>query len=116
MTQSQGPERRQYPRAETTLVVSYRVKAVSHGYDISQSTNVSQGGMLLKTNKAFDRGTCLDLTIRLPLIQDPIRVKGPVVISEQVVPNLIYDTRIQFGRLERSAFRKLNEFVKRLMP
>ncbi len=113
MEDYKGPEKREYPRADTTLVVSYRIKQAAGGYDISQARNVSQGGILLTTNRAFANGTRLALTLRLPFLSDAIEVVGEVVGSSEIVRDLIYDARVHFLEPDGRALRELREFVQR---
>ena len=108
-----GSDRRAYPRTEANLVVSYRAKGIGSDYDISQSKNLSQGGMLLTTNRQFSPGDMLTMTLRLPYMPDAIEVVGTVVISKEVVPDLIYDTHIRFASLDQRAHRQLSDFVYR---
>ena len=104
-------ERRAHPRTEVNLVVSYRGRAVGSSYDISQSKNLSQGGMLLTTNRAFMGGALLIMTLRLPQMPDAIEVVGKVVLSKEIVRELIYDTHVQFARLDDHARKQLGDFV-----
>ncbi len=104
-------ERRAHPRTEANLVVSYRGRAVGSSYDISQSKNLSQGGMLLTTNRAFTDGALLIMTLRLPHMSDAIEVVGKVVLSREIVRELIYDTHVQFTRLDDRARQQLGDFV-----
>lgn len=92
----EGPERRQHPRANARFMVSYRILEESGNVDISQTKNLSLGGMLLTTNRAFSVGTNLALEIRLPFDPNPIMIVGKVLESRMVSKDLIYDTRIQF--------------------
>ena len=112
MSEYKGQEKRKHRRLNVNFVVSYRVKQVPDGYDLSQSKNVSQGGMLLTTNKAFTKRTFLDMSIRFPLISRKIKVTGEVVDSKEIVKNLLYETRIKFLDLEEDIFIKLGEFVE----
>ncbi|MDD5195008.1 MAG: PilZ domain-containing protein [Candidatus Omnitrophica bacterium] len=112
MNKYEGPERRKTPRLNANFVVSYRVKEVPEGYDLSQTKNVSQGGILLTTNRKFESGTHLAMSIRFPFIAKRIEVTGSVVESKEIVRDLIYETRIQFMDLDAEFFRKLGEFVK----
>ncbi|MDD5585233.1 MAG: PilZ domain-containing protein [Candidatus Omnitrophica bacterium] len=107
-----GPERRNFPRLNANFVVSYRVKEVPEGYDLSQTKNVGQGGILLTTNRKFENGTHLAMSIRFPFIAKRIEVTGAVVDSKEIVRDLIYETRIQFLDLDTEFFQKLGEFVK----
>ena len=104
-------ERREHPRTDANLVVSYRVKNFASDYDISQSKNVSQGGMLLTTNRQFGPGELLLMTLRLPFMPDAMEVTGRVVASTEIVRDLIYDTRIQFANLNAGDVARIGEFV-----
>ncbi|MDJ0862167.1 MAG: PilZ domain-containing protein [Gammaproteobacteria bacterium] len=104
-------ERRAHPRVEANLVVSYRDRGLGGGYDISQSKNVSQGGMLLTTNRGFSGGSLLTMTLRLPHMPDAIEVTGKVVTSREIVRELIYDTHVQFARVDDRARKQLKRFV-----
>ena len=91
-----GPERRKHPRVSGRFIVSYRILKDGEYDDLSQTKNISLGGMLLTTNRQFPPGTVLALEIRLPFDPDPIRVTGKVLESHEVTRNLIYDTRLEF--------------------
>lgn len=91
-----GPERRKHPRITGRFVVSYRIFDENENIDVSQSKNLSLGGMLLTTNRHFGPGTNLALEIRLPFDPNPIMLMGKVVESHEITKNLIYDTRIEF--------------------
>lgn len=90
-------ERRRFPRIAARHVVSFRVEKVIAGYDISQSRDLGQGGVMLMTNKPYCRGTPLELSIRLPWLKHPVDLKGKVISSKGLVPHLIYETRVQFA-------------------
>jgi hypothetical protein len=68
----------------------------SDNVDVSQSKNLSLGGMLLTTARKLEPGTNLTLEIRLPFERYPIMLVGKVLDSCEITKNLIYDTRIQF--------------------
>lgn len=107
-----GPERRKHARLDVNFVVSYRIKEAQGDFDLSQTKNMSQGGMLLTTNKEFGVGTHLAMILRFPLIPHKIEVTGVVVGCKQIVRDIIYETRIQFLDLDQEFFRKLGEFIK----
>lgn len=106
-----GSERRQYSRLDGNFVVSYRVKQLPDNYDLSQTKNVSQGGMLLTTNKKFDANLALTMKIRFPFVSERIEILGQVVDSKEVVKNLIYETRIRFLDLDQRFFKELGDFI-----
>lgn len=91
-----GPERRKHPRINGRFIVSYRILEENDNIDITQTKNISLGGMLLTTNRLFDPGTNLALEIRLPFDPNPIMLIGKVLESHEITKGLIYDTRITF--------------------
>ena len=104
-----GQERRKYPRVTGRFSVSYRVIDKSDEIDISQTKNLSCGGMLLTTNREFKPGTQLALEIRLPFTQKPIILIGKVLESHVVTKDLIYDTRLEFIALDEQHQKQLCE-------
>lgn len=91
-----GQERRKYPRINARFIVSYRILEDIDAVDISQTKNLSLGGMLLTTNRQFTPGTNLALEIRLPFDPHPIILVGKVIESREITKDLIYDTRLSF--------------------
>ncbi len=91
-----GPEKRKNPRIMGRFIVSYRILEENDKTDISQTKNISLGGMLITTNRQFDPGTQLVLEIRLPFDPHPIMLIGKVIESREITHNLIYDTRLMF--------------------
>ncbi|MDJ0862831.1 MAG: PilZ domain-containing protein [Gammaproteobacteria bacterium] len=91
MQSQPAQERRKHPRRDASLVVSYRPKDPSDGYDITQTQNVSQGGMLLTTARAFEPGVQLDIQMRLTAQRPPHLAEGiaEAVTSTELVRSLI---------------------------
>jgi hypothetical protein len=110
-----GPERRRYPRTDANFVVSYRIAEEPNNYDLSQTKNVGQGGMLITTNQYFGKGVRLAMFIRFPFIPHKIEVIGEVVECQEVVRNVIYDTRIKFLDLDMTLFKKIGELVEKYL-
>ena len=115
-----GPERRKFPRASGRFIISYRILENNGNTDISQSKNLSLGGMLLTTNTQFSPGTNLALEIRLPFDPNPIMLIGKVLESKEITKNIIYDTRLTFLAIDESHRKIINEtvtyYVKRGNP
>ncbi len=91
-----GPERRKHPRISGRFIVSYRILQENDNVDVSQTKNLSLGGMLLTTNRQFEKGTNLALEIRLPFDPNPIMLIARVIESCEISKDLIYDTRLEF--------------------
>ncbi len=106
-----GPERRRHPRISARFIVSYRILEEANNVDVSQTKNVSLGGMLLTTNRKFDSGTTLALEIRLPFDPNPIMLIARVLESHQVIKDLIYDTRLQFLAVDDKHRHVINKTV-----
>jgi hypothetical protein len=112
MNKHTGSEKRKFPRLNTNFVISYRIKEQTDCYDLTQSKNVSQGGILLTTNRKFDKGIFLAITIRFPFVEQRIELIGEVVEAKEIVKGLIYDTRVRFLEGNTDIFKKLGEFIK----
>ena len=106
-----GPERRKYARITGRFIVAYRVIEEVDNVDITQTKNISLGGMLLTTNRQFRPGTNLSLEIRLPFDPDPIRIIARVLESKEITKNLIYDTRLMFLTIDEKHVKVISETV-----
>ena len=111
MTEYKGPERRKHPRIYGNFVVSYKILDKDKA-DLSQTRNISEGGMLLTTNRVFPKGTLLDMSIRLPFIDEKINVIGEVLESEEKVKGLIYETRIAFRQASSESQEAIGKSVE----
>lgn len=112
MTQNfSGTERRKFPRAQGRFIVSYRIIPTNENADISQTKNLSLGGMLLTTNCQFQVGTNLALEIRLPFDPDPIKIIANVLESKEITKNIIYDTRLIFVAVDEKHKKVIDETV-----
>ncbi|MCJ7833331.1 MAG: PilZ domain-containing protein [Deltaproteobacteria bacterium] len=107
-----GKERRKFPRLSANFVVSYKIKRIPDHYDLSQTKNVGQGGMLLTTNQKFAPGTQLILTVKFPFVPQRIEIEDTVVDSREVAKNMIYETRLSFIRLNKKFFQELGKFIE----
>ena len=106
-----GPERRKHIRINARFIVSYRILQDIDEIDVSQTKNLSLGGMLLTTNRQFDVGTNLALEIRLPFDPDPINIVAKVLESREISKDLIYDTRLQFLTVDEKHSKVIKETV-----
>ncbi len=104
-------EKRRTPRANGRFIVSYRVIPNNSNVDISQTKNLSLGGMLLTTNCQFLIGTNLALEIRLPFDPDPIMIIAVVLESKEISKGIIYDTRLSFLAIDEKHRKVIGETV-----
>ncbi|MBI5145236.1 MAG: PilZ domain-containing protein [Candidatus Omnitrophica bacterium] len=107
-----GPERRKHPRINGRFVVSYRLVDEEDNVDVSQTRNLSLGGMLLTTNTVFQPGVNLALEMRLPFFPHPISVIAKVIESKEIVKDLIYDTRLTFISTDEKYKKIISETVE----
>ena len=107
-----GRDRRKKSRTDANFVISYHLQREDANYDLTQTKNVSQEGMLLTPNRKFEKGTRLDMTMQFPFLDDKIQVVGEVVGSKEVLKDLIYETRLMFYDLKGQYSKKLDNFVK----
>ena len=110
-----GKERRRYPRINATFVVSYRPKKNSEGFDLVQSRNISQGGMLITTNRYFEKGMQLELIIRFPFVPRKIITTAEVVDCKEIAKNFLYETRLRLLDLDMEIFKKIGEYIKKVL-
>ncbi len=111
----QGIERRKHPRISGRFIVSYRILENADAEskrDITQTKNISLGGMLLTTNRGFRPKTSLAIEIRLPFDPNPIMLIGRVIESRQIVENLIYDTRLMFLAVDEQHRHAIEQTVR----
>jgi len=106
-----GVEKRKYPRTNGRFIVSYRVIPKDSNVDISQTKNLSLGGMLLTTNCQFPKGTNLALEIRLPFDPNSIMIIANVLESTEISKGIIYDTRLIFLAVDEKQRKIIDETV-----
>jgi len=106
-----GTEKRKFPRAVGRFIVSYRILENNGNHDITQTRDLSLGGMLLTTNCQFNPGTNLALEIRLPFDPNPIMLIGKVLESKEITKDIIYDTRLVFLAIDEKHRKIINETV-----
>ena len=107
-----GQEKRKHPRVIGRFVVSYRVLEEQDNIDITQTKNISLGGMLLTTNRLFEVGTNLAIEIRLPFDPNPIMLIAKVIESREVTKDLIYDTRLTFLAIDERHRKVITDTVE----
>jgi len=108
-----GVERRRYPRASAAFLVSYKNMYSDCDFNLSQTVNISQGGLLLTTSEIFAKGTTLKMLTFLPFFSQRVNLSGKVVRQREIAKGLIYETGVEFTNLEQVVFEKLGEFAKR---
>ena len=112
MQAQQGQDRRKHPRRDAGLVVTYRPEHPRAVYDITHTQNISQGGMLLTTASALAPATRLLIQARLTFRGSPRLVQGTAEVlgHRELVPNLLYETRVRFLDLDRRPLQIIGHF------
>ncbi|MCF7870167.1 MAG: PilZ domain-containing protein [Candidatus Omnitrophica bacterium] len=113
MEKYNGPERRKHPRINANFIVSYRIIEPPSDFDLSQTKDVSQGGLFLTTNRSFNPGTLLAMTVRFPFIPEKLKLTGQVVNSQERVKDLLYETHIKFKDSDEEFLKKIGNFIKK---
>ena len=112
-----GPEKRNKSRISGRFIVSYRILEAKDNIDVSQTKNISLGGMLITTNRQFNPGIRLALEIRLPFDPKPIILVGKVIDSQEISKDLIYDTRLEFLSIDEAhknvVFQTVEYYLKK---
>ena len=107
-------ERRKFVRIDKTYIISYRdASAKELKSDVTQTKNISAGGLLLTTDKQISPETVLIVKLRLPGASDYIDIKVKVVDSKERANTVFYETRVRFVGIreeDRDAIRKIIEF------
>lgn len=106
-------ERRKFVRIDESFVVYYTTVAPDEPKsDVSQTKNISIGGILFITDRKFSQGSVLKLRIKLPDAPDYVNVRVKVVDSKERVKNIIYETRAQFIGISDADKDSINKMVE----
>ena len=110
-------ERRKFVRIAGTFVISYSdITTADAKSDVSQTKNISLGGILFTAGQQFKAGTVLKIKLRLPDTPDYFDAKVKVISSKQRVKGIMYDTRVKFIEIrgeDKSAINKIIEYNAR---
>ncbi|MEK6733136.1 MAG: PilZ domain-containing protein [Candidatus Omnitrophota bacterium] len=103
-------ERRKFKRISKNYVISYTpVKSEKLKFDISQTRNLSEGGLLFTADRMFQKGVVLKLKLRLPQFSDYVVLKVQVIDSIELAENLMYETRVKFMEVDQ----KVKEVIRK---
>ncbi|HTL48006.1 MAG TPA: PilZ domain-containing protein [Verrucomicrobiae bacterium] len=72
-------EKRCEPRISLSLPIRYRKKGKKLSWFVAQSVDVSRNGVRLALDHEVDVGTQIDLDIKLPEIENTVRLEGVIV-------------------------------------
>jgi hypothetical protein len=106
-------DKRKSNRADVRFMVAYgRINEDAIvDRDISQTKNISEGGMALTTSQPFTPHTNLTLNIKLPITETPVLVTGTVMESKEISPRFIYYTRVAFCEIDEPKRRAIQQTI-----
>ena len=103
-------EKRRYPRKPINVKVTNKSSGF---FSYFTSTNISIGGMFLKSEEPVPEGTQLSLEFTLPGSQEPLRVEAEVVRvakrtkDKEITPGM----GIQFKNLDKKQRQEIESFI-----
>jgi len=107
-------EQREYFRLDKAILVSYCLKDDPKKiYDMSQTRNISFGGMLFTIGQYLEKGTLLDMIVKFPFIRERIKMVGEVAYCGLKKGN-IYEVGVRFVDLEPRILEEFKEYLVRI--
>ena len=106
-------EKREFPRAEYVFRVDYSTpEALFNEF----AENISEGGLFIKTANPLEVGTEITIEFLLPLLEEPIRVKGRVEWNTNMpgVRKASPGMGVSFQGLSKEDKEKINQIVRAL--
>jgi PilZ domain len=104
-------EKRKFKRINGTYIVSYApIKGEDLKFDVSQTRNLSEGGLLFISDRKFEKDIVLKIKLRLPEFSDYVIVKARVVDSIQLAKGIMNETRVMFVDIDKN----VREAIRRL--
>lgn len=111
---SKDGKRRRYVRCDSHLLVSYRKAGSDEAFDMTQTRDISAGGIcILPTQRNYDKDELLELLVTFPFQEERIKVIGKVChIGCRGTTNKI---GVLFTNLPPSLAIELKNYVKRFI-
>lgn len=104
-------ERREFKRISGSYVVSYsHLEGDELKFDVSQTKNLSEGGLLFIADREFKKDTILKIKLRLPEFSDYVIVNVQVIASHKLSKGVMYGVRGKFVDVEQ----RIKDSIKRL--
>ena len=99
------PERRKYRRIRRRFLLSFKPiadevwKEAYGSWDMRFMDNIGAGGLLFYSEDRLPIGALLELKLKLPISNNPIKCTGKVVRIETTPPSKIYRIAVVFVEL-----------------
>ena len=106
--------KRKYFRLDKAIIVSYALKSDPFKrYDLTQTRNISYGGILFTTNKYFKKGAVLKMIIKFPFLRERINIEGEVVYCG-LKKGTVCEIGVSFFNLDKKVIDEFKEYRIRL--
>lgn len=102
--------RRQYDRVRAQLSLEYRViseDGTSHAWNSTMTKNISAVGLCLESFHPLALNTVLEISLRVPFFQEPIRMKAQVVRAIEIKLGEIYGVAVAITDIKQTDRKKL---------
>ena len=114
--ESHSPERRKFPRLNTTVDIEYAVVGKEPApQDKSYIKNISSGGICIIVYEKVEIDDILTLTINLPEGGRPIQLKGKVVWTGEFIlggdKRSRWDAGIEFIEISEDDRQKISKYL-----
>jgi len=113
MNERDKQERRKYVRIAKQFIISYyALNDPEQQHDVSQLHNIGMGGMCFVASRQFPVGAAMGIELKTPYINETAHLEGTVLEAYEKIPNVVYETRMEFGTLNDTAQRVLAKIVE----
>jgi len=92
-------------------MVSYYPMERQDALDVSQTKNLSVGGMAITTSTQFKPDARLILKVRVPSARDPVEIIGRVIESSPMGKMAVYNTRVEFLAIDEKYRQAITDTV-----
>ena len=106
--------RRQHVRLDKRFVISYKKEGSSEGYDITNTDNISKGGLFFFSHLNYPVGTKLELLVTFPFRRGKERVKLISKVMNVRKKGKRYGIGGQFISMDKTVLSELYLFVDNL--
>ena len=113
-----GRDLRKSIRAKAKYILKYSLRGDNRnmvGVNISQIKDISAGGVKFTCSYKISRGTELDLNVKLPTSGREMFIVGKVEGVEEIMKDMIYETRVKFENINEEQREALDREVKNIL-
>ncbi|MBI2870972.1 MAG: PilZ domain-containing protein [Candidatus Omnitrophica bacterium] len=104
-------DRREYPRLDVSLRVSYRILESLGEHEQTVTQDVSERGVRIPLQEGLEEGTRLELAIYIPRDPEPVYAIGKVVWSRGNSGTQLFETGIHLVHIKQDDQDRLYKFA-----